>query len=70
MTYSLNTDYNPKGMSSQDLTALFMNWQGGAISYQTYYENIQRGEVGNVARTAQQERALIEREGTGMDDEI
>ena len=66
-TYSLNTDYNPTGMSGQDLTALLAAWQSSAISYDTLYENLQRGEIANTERTAQDEQALIATAGTGMD---
>jgi hypothetical protein len=66
--YKLNTDYNPTGMSAQDQLAVFAQYQGGGISYQTYYERIQKGEVAGSERTADEERALIARDGTGMDD--
>jgi hypothetical protein len=68
--YKLNTDYNPTGMSAQDQLAVFAQYQGGGISYQTYYERIQKGEVAGSERTADEERALIARDGTGMDDII
>jgi hypothetical protein len=57
--YQLNTDYNPTGLDSQSLTALTATWQGGGISYDTYYENLQRGEIASSDRTAEQEQALI-----------
>ena len=57
--YQLNTDYNPVGLNAQDLTALVGAWQGSAISYETFYENLQRGEVASTGRTADQEQALI-----------
>jgi hypothetical protein len=65
--YELNTDYNPAGMSAQDQLALFTQYQGGGISFQTYYENLQRGEIGNVERNWEEERALIQNAGTGME---
>ena len=68
--YQLNTDYNPTGMNAQDLTALLAAWQGGAISYDTLYENLQRGELASVERTAEDEKSLIELSGTGMDDVV
>ncbi len=71
--YMLNTDYNPSGMNSQDLTALVAAWQGGAISYDTFYENIQKGEIASNDRTAQDEQELIETTGFefngGFDEE-
>jgi hypothetical protein len=65
--YQLNTDYNPTGMNAQSLTALLAQLQGGGISYETYYENLQRGEIASTERTAQEEKAAIVLEQTGMD---
>lgn len=58
--YMLNTDYNPTGMNAQDLTALVAAWQGSAISYETFYENLQKGEIANPERTVEDEKGLIE----------
>jgi hypothetical protein len=66
--YQLNTDYNPTGMNAQSLTAMVGAFQGNAISYDTFYENLQRGEIASVDRTADQERALIQNANTGMDE--
>jgi len=66
--YSLNTDYNPTGMNAQSLTALLATWQSGAISYDTFYENLQRGEIASTERTAKDEQALIGNANTGMDE--
>tara|TARA_R110000744_G_scaffold57010_2_gene120023 strand:- start:1330 stop:2760 length:1431 start_codon:yes stop_codon:yes gene_type:complete len=68
--YQLNTDYNPTGMNAQSLTAMVAAYQGGAISYDTLYENLQRGEIATSERTAQDERTLIQNANTGMDDII
>lgn len=64
--YELNTDYNPTGMNPQSLTALVAAFQGGAISYDTLYDNLQRGEIASVERTSEEERALINLADTGM----
>ena len=66
--YELNTDYNPTGMNAQSLTAIVAAFQGGAISYDTLYENLQRGEIASVERTADEERALITLADTGMSE--
>ena len=68
--YKLNTDYNPTGMNAQSLTAMVAAFQGGAISYDTLYENLQRGEIASTERTAEEERALITLADTGMSDII
>jgi len=41
----LNTDFMPTPMDPQMLTALFQLVQGGRISQQTFFENLQRGEI-------------------------
>ena len=64
--YMLNTDYNPSRMSGQDLTALTASWQSGGMSYETYYENLQKGEIASTERTAEDEKALIDNQDTGM----
>lgn len=61
--FMLNTDYNPTGMNAQDLTALVAAWQGNAISYQTFYDNLQKGEIASAERTAEDEQELIETTG-------
>ena len=66
--YDLNTDYNPTGMDAQSLTALIAAWQSGGISYETFYENLQRGEIASSERTAEDEQLLISNAGTGMGD--
>ncbi len=57
--YELNTDYNPKGLSGQDLTALVAALLGKSISFATFYENLQRGEIANPERTVDEEKGLI-----------
>jgi hypothetical protein len=66
--YNLNTDYNPKSMDAQTLTALIAAWQGGAISYDTFYDNLQKGEIAGNDRTAEEEKAMIVTDGTGLDE--
>ena len=66
-TYSLNTDYNPTGMNAQDLTALLSAWQSSAISYETFYENLKRGEIASTERTADEEKAMITVSDSGME---
>ncbi|MDM0041869.1 DUF4055 domain-containing protein [Variovorax sp. J22R193] len=63
VTYKLNTDYLPAGMSAQDLTALMSAWQQGGISRQTLFENLQRSEIVAADVTLEQEQARIDSEG-------
>ena len=64
--FSLNTDYNPVGLSGADLSAMFMTYQGGGMSFETFYENLQRGEVASTERTAEDEQLLISNADLGL----
>ena len=57
--YKLNTDYNPTGLDAQKLTALVAAWQGGAISYDTFYENLQKGEIARTGINSEEEQGLL-----------
>jgi hypothetical protein len=63
VSYELNTDYLPRGMSAQDLTALIAGWQQGAYSFQTVFENLQRSEIIAADVTPEEEQARIGSEG-------
>ena len=54
-TYRLNKDFFPMPMSALNLTALVAAWQNGGISYQTLFENLQRGEVIDIDQTIEGE---------------
>lgn len=55
--FALNRDFSPAGMSAQELTALVGAWQSGAISQQTLFDNLQRGEIIDGAVTFDEEQA-------------
>lgn len=55
----LNKDYLPQGMDAQLLTALVAAWQQGAISYPTFFSNLQKGELVAESATAEDEQDLI-----------
>jgi hypothetical protein len=57
-----NLDFLDATMTPQDAAALVTAWQNGAISYQTLYENLQRGEIASSERTAEEEFAQMQRE--------
>lgn len=63
VSVQLNKDYTPTAMTAQDLTALVNALQGGHISYETFWLNLQRGEVAPESRGAEEERDLIEMDG-------
>lgn len=58
-----NLDFIDTKMTPAEAQALVKVWQDGAISYQTLYENLQRGEVTSAERTHEDELALIDSEG-------
>ena len=64
--YTLNTDYNPTGMDANMLNALWATTLAGGMSYETFYENLQRGEIANTERTAEEEQSMITTSETGM----
>lgn len=55
----LNTDYMPVSMTAQQLAELVKSWQSGAISFETMFENLKRGEVVAESRTVDDEKELI-----------
>jgi hypothetical protein len=59
----LNTDYLPAGMTAQELTALVNAWQHGAVSHETLYDNLKRGEIAQQDIDFETEKDRIELEG-------
>jgi hypothetical protein len=57
--FRLNKDFFPMPMSALNLTALVASWQNGAISYQTLFDNLQRGEVIDIDQTVEKELAKM-----------
>jgi hypothetical protein len=50
--------------------ALMELWMGGAISYETLWDNLQRGEIGTKERTAEEEKELIDQEVPDMPNKL
>ena len=48
------------------LTSLVGAWQGGAMSKETLYENLQQGEIANPDRTFKEEQSLIDNADMGL----
>lgn len=44
-SYSLNTDFNPNKIDPQTLNALMQQVQSGLMSLETYYYNLEKGEM-------------------------
>ena len=59
----------PDDMNPQLLTALLASLQTGQISYDTFWRNLQKGEIAPTDRDADEERALINQQDTGFTDE-
>lgn len=64
--YRVNTDYLPAGMTAQELQALVSAWQQGAISRNTLFSNLQRGEIIAAETHFDDEEALIAAEGPSL----
>lgn len=64
--YWLNTDLNPAGLSAQQITALLGAWQSGAITLQDLFENLQRGEIVDPAKSFDQHREELDEEGVAL----
>lgn len=60
-----NLSFVDAGMTPEQAEALVRVWQNGAISYQTLYENLQRGEIASAERTHEEEFSIIQVEGLG-----
>lgn len=56
---NLNTDFVEQSLTGQELVALVQSWQSGAISHDTLYYNLERGEVAQPGITAEVERERI-----------
>jgi hypothetical protein len=64
--YWLNTDLNPAGLSAQELTALLAAWQSGAITLEDLFENLQRAEIVDPAKSFEDHREALDEEGEGL----
>jgi hypothetical protein len=57
VSYKLNKDFYPVGMTPQMLTALLAGWQQGAYSEQVLFDNLQQSEIIDAAYTLEEEQA-------------
>lgn len=58
--YEMNRDFMPVVMDNNTLTGLVAAWQSGAISYETLFGMLQRGDIVDPQKTAEEERAAID----------
>lgn len=66
VTAQLNTDLMSSPMSFAELTQLVTAWQAGAMSFETMYYNMQRGEVTRPGVDWKKEKAQIEKEAPAI----
>lgn len=57
--FELNRDFFPVPMDALTLTALIAGWQNGAYSYETLFENLQKGEFIKLDKTPESEQAAV-----------
>lgn len=60
ISVELSRDFLDTRLTPQEAEALFTQWQGGGISYATYFWNLQQGEWMRPDVTMEEERALID----------
>lgn len=63
VSYQLNTDFVPEGMTAQELTALLGAVQAGHMSEQTFFWNMKRGELVEASTTFEEEQERIRSQG-------
>lgn len=57
--FDLNRDFFPMPMDPEQLTVLVTSWQSGAISKETLFENLKRGEIIAPTRSFEDEETKI-----------
>jgi hypothetical protein len=55
----LNTDYNTRGLSANEIVAVVQAWQNGALSRDSMLDIFRRGEVLPEGRTNEEDVRLI-----------
>jgi len=66
--FELNKDYMPTTMDAQTLTSLINALQTGAISFDTFWYNLVRGEIAPEGMDAETEQEKIEAGQYSMGD--
>lgn len=57
-----NLSFVDMKLDPQDAVNLVKMWQDGAISYETLYDNLQKGEIASAERSAEDEMKIIDKE--------
>lgn len=66
VTVKPNLSFVDSSLTPQEAVSVVSLWQSGALSKQTVYENLQRGEVASAERSFEEEQELIAAEGAGL----
>lgn len=66
VTVKPNLSFVDSTLSPSEAVSVVSLWQSGALSKQTVYENLQRGEVASAERSFEEEEELIAAEGAGL----
>lgn len=66
VTVKPNLSFVDSTLTPQEAAQLVSVWQSGALSKQTLYENLQRGELASAERSFEEEQELIAAEGAGL----
>jgi hypothetical protein len=61
-----NLRFIDTALTPADAAHLVKLWQAGAISYETLWDNLQRGDIGTYERTAEEEMEIIEQEAPDL----
>lgn len=69
IAYDLGVEFFSVRMTSADLAALVAAYQAGTMSFDTFYYNLQRGDVARPEVTAKQERHAIDAEDADGEDD-
>lgn len=66
VSVSMSRDFIEATLDAKQIEAQLKLWQAGAVSFQTLYENLQRGEVARADRPHDIEKDMIDEEGGNL----
>jgi hypothetical protein len=70
VTYQISREFNPLGLSAQDLTALFSGVQAGIISEAEAFDLLQRGDVVDGKKSFEEHQEEIGQQGPATPDPV
>lgn len=63
---AVNREYLPNTLTYQDVQALVQSWQAGAISHQTLFDNLVKGDIIAADTSFDDEKERIDMTGPGL----